>query len=93
MSSLLKEVIKEWKRVPEYTDVEARYWEPNQPRIETCPQGCNLQIWEELFAKWRRISGYDAYRQTRFCREHGFARIYIITGPTALAHKWKPQKE
>ena len=92
MSSLLEEVVKEWKRSPEYTDVEGVYWEPNQPRMETCPRGCNLQTWEEP-NKWKRISGYDAYRQTRYCRNHGFARIYIITGPTALEHNWDPQKE
>jgi hypothetical protein len=93
MSTLLKGVVKKWKRSPEYTDVQASYWEPNQPQVETCPQGCNLQIWEQTFGKWSRISGYDAYRQTRFCRKHGFARIYIITGPTGLAHNWNPQKE
>ena len=93
MSDLLKNLVVEWKKVPEYTDVEAQYWEPNQPQIETCPHGCDLQIWEEPFGKWRRISGYDVYRQTRFCREHGFARIYIITGQTALAYNWNPHHD
>jgi hypothetical protein len=25
----------------------------------------------------------DAYSHTRICRKHGFARIYVISGPTA----------
>jgi hypothetical protein len=93
MSILLKDLVEEWKRVPEYTDVEAEYWEPNQPQVETCPHGCDLMIYEDTPTKWARISGRDVYRQTRICREHGFARIYIITGPTAQAHNWTPKKD
>jgi len=95
MSTLLEELEKEWKKIPEYKDVKAEYWKPNQPREKMCPRGCSLQIWEEWpkLPKWERISCYDAYRQTRHCREHGFARIYVITGPTAQAHNWNPGKE
>jgi len=93
MSTLLENLVQEWKRSPEYSDVEADYWEPNKPQIESCPHGCNLEIYENTPTKWARISKHDVYRQTRICRQHGFARIYIITGPTAAAHNWQPENE
>ena len=91
MNALLDDLKTEWQKVPEYTDVEAEYWVPMQAQMETCPHGCDLEIYEETPEKWVRISGRDAYRQTRICRKHGFARIYVITGPDAAAVKWSPQ--
>jgi len=91
MSSLLEVLVEEWKRDPSYSDVEADCWEPNQPQVKVCPKGCNIEIYEDNPAKWARISGRDAYRQTRICRKHGFARIYVITGPTALAKNLEPR--
>lgn len=93
MSNLLEALVEEWKRVPEYSDVEGLYWKPNQPQVEICPHGCDIEIYEDTPRKWARVSGYDSYRQTRICRQHGFARIYIITGPTALATNWNPLTE
>lgn len=92
MTTLLKNLIKSWKTVPEYTDVDAVYWQPDQPQIISCPNGCDLEIYEAP-PDWIRISGYDAYRQTRICRRHGYARIYVITGPDAWAHNWRPQDD
>ena len=91
MDTFLDELKTEWKKIPEYKNVEAEYWVPGQTQIETCPNGCELEIYEDTPVKWVRISGRDAYRQTRICRKHGFARIYVITGPTASAAKWDPQ--
>ncbi len=91
MNVLLDDLETEWKKVPEYKDVEAEYWVPGQNQIEKCPNGCELVIYEGNPVKWDRVSGRDAYRQTRICRKHGFARIYVITGPAALATKWNPQ--
>ena len=90
MSDLLRYLIEEWRRVPEYSDVDGQYWEPNQPQVDTCPHGCNIEIYEDTPNKWARVSGYDVYRQTRICRKHGFARIYTITGPIAKANNWNP---
>lgn len=89
MSILLEDLVKKWKRVPKYSDVEAQYWETNQPQVETCPHGCNIKIYENTPTKWARVSGHDLYRQTRICRKHGFTRIYI----TAQANNWNPQLE
>lgn len=92
MTTLLKNLVKSLKTAPEYTDVEAIDWEPGQPRIESCPNGCNLEICEAT-PGWIRISNYDAYRQTMICRKHGYARIYVITGPNASAHNWSAQDD
>jgi hypothetical protein len=91
MNTLLNDLKTGWQKVPEYKDVEAEYWVPKQAQIETCPHGCDLEIYEDTPEKWVRISGRDAYRQTRICRKHGFARIYVITGPNAVAAKWNPK--
>jgi len=94
MNALLDELKTEWKKFPEYKDVEAEYWVPGQDQIEKCPNGCRLEIYEDTedtIVKWGGVSGRDAYRQTRICREHGFVRIYVITGPAALATNWSPQ--
>ena len=88
MNFFLNELKTEWKKIPEYVNVESEYWVPGQAQLEVCPNGCELEIYEDTPTKWGRISGRDAYRQTRICRKHGFAIIYAITGPTALATKW-----
>ncbi len=51
MSILLEDLVEEWKRDPEYIDVAAECWEPNQPQIETCPHGCNLAVYEDTPTK------------------------------------------
>ena len=89
MDNLLKKLIEDWKKNSKYEDVQALYWIPNDKMVEKCPDGCSLEIYEGGNG-WRRITGYDAYRQTKICRTHGFARIYVITGPTALSHNWSP---
>ena len=85
MNTLLNDLKTEWQKVREYKNVEAEYWVPEQPQEETCSHGCVLEIYEDT--PWVRIPGRDACRQTRICRKHGFARIYVITGPTAKALK------
>ena len=93
MDAFLDELKKEWRKIPEYINVESEYWVPGQAQIETCPNGCKLKIYENTPTKWARIPGRDAYLQTRICRKHGFARIYVITGPEASAKKWNPQPQ
>lgn len=88
MTTLLKYLEDEWKKVPEYKDVEASYWEPGQSQTKNCSSGCKLSIYEK--GGWNPITGYDAYRQTLICRTHGFARIYVITGPAAVTKNWSP---
>jgi len=90
MSAVLEVLVEEWRKVPEYTDVEACCWTPGQPQAQSCPKGCNLDVYESTPTGWLRVSGRDVYRQTRICRRHGFARIYVITGPAAQAGKWSP---
>lgn len=90
MQSLLKNLEKEWEKNHECKDVKAELWKPGDQQVEKCPIGCNLEIYENTPKKWGRITGRDVYRQTRICREHGFARIYVITGPTACALNWNP---
>jgi hypothetical protein len=91
MDDLLNELVKDWKREPHYKDVAAVLWEPGQPQLDKCPEGCSLLIYEQNPAKWGRVTDRDAYRQTRICRKHAFARIYVITGLTAAAFNWEPQ--
>ncbi|MEW6666281.1 MAG: hypothetical protein AB1512_13810 [Thermodesulfobacteriota bacterium] len=90
MDELIRELVRDWQRAVDYEDVRAESWQPGHPRVEKCPHGCYLQIYE-MPAKWDMISGRDVYRQTRICRKHGFARIYLISGPTALALNWTPK--
>jgi hypothetical protein len=93
MDPLLKNLKEEWEKERDgfrYTNVDASYWEPGQQQIEECPSGCKLEIYEQSPAKWGRVENRDAYRQTRICRKHGFARIYVITGPTAVGCNWTP---
>ena len=91
MSVLLDGLANEWKEGSEYDDVEAEYWTPGEEQVELCPEGCGLEIYEDTPKKWGRAPNRDVYRQTRICRKHGFARIYVITGPSALASHWSPQ--
>ena len=92
MNDLLYELKTEWKKIKEYKDVEVEYWVPDQYQAEKCPEGCELEIYEDTPVKWGRVTNRDVYRQTRIFRKHGFARIYIITGSTASALNWNPQK-
>lgn len=86
----LKEQLEEARDGYKYTDVDATYWEPGQPQVEECPFGCKIDIIEHTPEKWGRVTDRDAYSQTRVCRKHKFARIYVITGVTAAVHKWSP---
>lgn len=85
----LAELVRSWRHVQSYTDVLASYWSPTDPMVSTCPRGCELQD-----TGWCTMAhctpSVDAYRRTFFCRVHGFARIYVITGPAASEHGWHP---
>lgn len=89
MDELLSQVIADWEKSGNYQDVSGKVWVPGSPRQERCPDGCHLEIYE-MPVKWERVPGYDACRQTRICRKHGFARIYLVSGPMATAHNWNP---
>ena len=92
MKTLLSELTNKWSESSDYKDIQAFEWHPGLEREENCPKGCRLQIYEETIG-WSKVQDRDAYRQTRICRKHGFARIYVISGPTAEAHKWNPNQE
>lgn len=86
---LLEKLVAEWKKVPLYSDVEAVFLNhPSEDQmVERCPHGCILQIHGETDGTrpWRAMADLaDHYRQTRFCREHGYARIYVTTGLRAF---------
>jgi len=89
MTKLLRDLEDKWKESGLYKDVEASSWVPGQSQADKCPKGCQLSIHEN--GGWTQVDAIDAYRQTRFCRVHGFARIYVITGPAAAAsNHWTP---
>ena len=92
MKNLLSDLVKKWSESPIYKDVKAFEWNPDMPRVEHCPQGCKLEIREQPLG-WDQVPDHDASRQTRICREHGYARIYVISGTTAMANNWTPNDE
>jgi len=85
----LDQLVSEWKKEGAYTDVEAVHLNcPSDQQIQkTCPHGCELQIAKvkHSIGPWHPMeeSG-DRYRQTRICRKHGYARIYVTTGLEAV---------
>jgi hypothetical protein len=89
MDPLLAYLIKSWKRIPEYTDVAATWWEPAQALPSVCPFGCELDDsgWSSMAAD---PVPADAYHRTLFCQRHGFARIVAISGPRAAELHWQP---
>ena len=93
------ELEREWKKGEvDYKDIKAEYWKPGQAQAETCPEGCKLTFYDVSSGSphgWRecppRNSCPDFYfRETRICRTHGIARIYVITGTEAAAINWTP---
>jgi hypothetical protein len=91
MDPFLDELVQAWKGVKSYTNVEASYWSPGQSFVQACPEGCGLEDtdWTSMA---HCIPAVDAYRRTMFCHAHGFARIYVITGPQASEHGWEPHQ-
>ena len=87
MQQLLKDFEKKWKQYPTFSDVRAQRWEPNEEMVEKCTEGCQLEVQGK---GWERIPMRDALCYEIVCREHGFARIYVISGPSAMTHNWKP---
>jgi hypothetical protein len=89
MKDLLRDLAAKWQQVSQYDDMQALSWVPGEPIASTCPQGCTV-----VDTGWRSMlhedQGVDAFRRTVFCRDHGFARIYVISGPAAIRHGWEP---
>ena len=73
-----------------YDDIEAMQWTPGRAIADKCPQGDRLVDtgWSSML---QGGEGIDAYRRTVFCRKHGYARIYVISGPVAAEHGWEPE--
>jgi hypothetical protein len=90
MNDLLVQLIADWKNKG-YLVVSGKLWEPGSPFLQRCPEGCHLEIYEKP-ADWEKISGHNVYRQTRICKVHRFARIYLINKETAEAHNCDPFK-
>jgi len=89
MEDLLKELEAKWIEVSGYEDIEAVRWTPGDPVVDACPEGCDVvdSGWQEMHAD---TLGVDGFRRTVFCREHGYARIYLITAAEAAEHGWEP---
>jgi len=89
MDELMRALVDGWKQVRQYRDVEAVEWHPGDAMAEKCHDGCTLLNtgWQSMADGFQAV---DGYRLTRFCREHGFARIYFISGPSAAEHGWSP---
>ncbi len=89
MKDLLKDLEAQWRKVSAYADLEALPWTPGDDVVTACPEGCAL-----VDSGWHTMlhddGGVDASRRTLFCRKHSFARIYVITGPVAAEHDWRP---
>ncbi len=92
MDPFLNDLVQAWKRVKSYTNVETSYWQPGQSFVQACPESCELQD-TDWVSMAHSIPAVDAYRRTMFCRVHGFARIYVITGPEARDHGWQPSTD
>ncbi len=92
LDTFLADLAMAWKEVPPYSDVSALPWAPNDPIPDTCPHGCTLHDtgWLSMISS---TPAADAHRRTVFCRDHGFARIYVITGPEASEHQWQAPAE
>ena len=90
MNDLLAKLISHWRNKG-YLVVSGKLWEPGSPLLERCPEGCHLETYEK-HANWEKVQFCDAYRQTRICVVHGFARIYLISAETAEAQNWEPFK-
>ncbi len=92
LDTFLADLATAWKEVPPYSDVSALPWAPNDPIPDTCPHGCTLHDtgWLSMISS---TPAADAHRRTVFCRDHGFARIYVITGPEASEHQWQAPAE
>jgi hypothetical protein len=70
-----------WGSHPASLNVEALYLTcpSDQQMEERCPYGCNLET--HGGNPWSAMTNYsDGYRQTRICRGHGYARIYVTSG-------------
>ena len=89
MSDFLRELEARWQQVSQYDDIEATLWKPGDPVADTCPIGCRL-----VDTGWKPMgnddSGVDGHRRAVFCRNHGYARIYVITDAAAREHGWAP---
>lgn len=89
MRELLQELESRWQEVSQYDDIKASLWTPGDPVADKCPTGCRL-----VDTGWRAMvegeEGVDGFRRTVFCRDHGYARIYVIDSATARARGWEP---
>ncbi len=88
MHDLLEKLENDWRKNPNNKDVKAVSWTPGEERVKQCSEGCELDI-----SGWDGISQRDAECQTRVCYEHGFVRIYVITGPTNMASNWSSEDD
>ncbi|MGD2070999.1 MAG: hypothetical protein PVI57_20185 [Gemmatimonadota bacterium] len=92
MDALLEELKDKWMEVSQYEDIDVLEWTPGDPLAGTCPDGCDVVDtgWQALSTE---TAGIDVYRRTVFCRDHSFARIYVITAAAAGDLGWEPPPE
>jgi hypothetical protein len=89
MNELLQELEAQWREVSQYDDIKATLWAPGDPVVDECPSGCRLVDtgWRPMYAEEEGAAGH---RRAAFCRNHGYARIYVIDQATAEEHGWEP---
>ena len=89
MNELLRELEAKWQQVSQYDDIEARLWKPGDPVADKCPSGCRLVDtgWKPMHQDEEGVAGH---RRAVFCRNHGYARIYVISEAMAGEHGWAP---
>lgn len=89
MNELLEELEARWREVSQYDDIEASLWTPGDPVADKCPVGCRV-----VDTGWRPMTrdeeGVDGHRRAVFCRNHGYARIFVISAATAAEKGWTP---
>lgn len=85
MNEILRGLEEQWRQsITPYSDVKAIHLQGDaEPNVdEKCSHGCALVVYEsENGQNWRAMDQYaDLFRQTRICRKHRYARIYVKTG-------------
>jgi len=85
-------LVSKWKGGNHYEDVKETFLKnpSDDQMVNECPHGCSLDVHKHNDDRWITIMEIkDCYRQTRFCREHHYARIYVTTGLAAIGANYR----
>lgn len=92
-ASVMIKAISYWKSDSVYKTVSGEVIDEYLPDILSgirllpalCPNGCSLAVCEsDTPYHWARVGA--CYRQTRFCRTHGFAFIIVVSDYALVAN-------